>query len=215
MKAALRNGESLLVLGCAGAGKTCLLQECAGEVSGTVFIPWGPSLHGLLESLAAALLPEGHQPPHTSVRLKGALFTALERRPARIILDGVSGASHPVYRFFQRVYFIPGMSLIVSARNAVALGALARLFWDPRNTIQLGPLSDAEARELFDDASRRYGLSDAHMVDFRERVLECAQGNGGQIVEMCRLASRPEYVTASGRIKFELVRIDSLAQTLE
>jgi hypothetical protein len=213
IEAALRNGHSLLVLGPAGAGKSCLLRACAEGVPGTVFIPWRPNLHLLLSSLAAALVRNGDERPQTSVRLKGILWTALERQPARVILDGIAGASHPVYRFFQRVYFVPGMSIVASARDAFALGALGRLFWDPRRTIQLGPLSDAEARELFDDASKHYGLSGAEPGGFRERVLECAKGNGGQIAEMCRLGSRPEYRTASGRIKFELVRIDSLVRT--
>jgi hypothetical protein len=220
IETALRNGQSLLVLGCAGAGKSCLLRACADEVPGTVFLAWQPNLHLLLSSLAAALVRNGHEPlagtvpRQTSVRLKGLLWTALERQPARVILDGIAGASHPVYRFFQRLYFIPGMSIIASARDALALDALGRLFWDPRKTIQLEPLSDAEARELFDNAAKHYGLSAADPDDFRGRVLECAKGNGGQIVEMCRLGARPEYMTASGRVKFELVLIDSLVRTL-
>jgi hypothetical protein len=184
----------------------------------------------LLTTLANALVRNCHEPllramPHhaagvawvstqTSVHLKGILWTALEHQPARVILDGIAGASHPVYRFFRRLYFVPGMSIIASARDALSLGALGRLFWDPRKTIQLGPLSDAEGRELFDSASKHYGLGATEAGDFRERVLECAKGNGGQIVEMCRLGSRPEYLTASGRIRFELVRIDSLVWTL-
>jgi hypothetical protein len=212
IETALRSGESLLVLGCAGAGKSCLLRACADEVPGTVFLPWQPSFHLLLSSLADALVP--NTPPQTSVRLKGILWTALERQPARVILDGIAGASHPFYRFFQRLYFVPGMSIIASARDAFSLGALGRLFWDSRKTIQLGPLSDAEARELFDTAAKHYGLSATEPGDFCESVLECAKGNGGQIVEMCRLGSRPEYMTASGHIKFELVRIDSLVRTL-
>ena len=103
---------------------------------------------------------------------------------------------------------------MASARDAFGLGALARLSWDPRKTLQLKPLSDAASTALFDRAVHKYGVHAGNLDQFRSRVLDAAAGNGGQIVEMCRLASRPEYLTATGRIKFELVRIDCLVRTM-
>ncbi len=223
IETALRSGESLLVLGPQGSGKTHLLRECSRAVPGTAFVQYADNFHLLLQALAGGLVDAGHQrilsrltsrPGQTSVRLRGILWNALEEEPARIVVDGIDSASFPVLRFFQRIYFVRGMSIVVSARDALRLGALARLFWDPRKTLQLKPLSAAASAEVFDRAAYMYGVRGANLEEFRDRVLESAAGIGGQIVAMCRLASRPEYLTASGRIKFELVRIDCLAATV-
>jgi energy-coupling factor transporter ATP-binding protein EcfA2 len=230
VETALRKGESLLVLGPKGCGKTRLLRECSLSVSGTAFVQYSASFHLLLQGLALALMEAGHthisrcvpggvEPAkwlskQTSVHLRGILWKALEKQPARIVLDGIDSSSFPVLRFFQRIYFVRGMSIVASARDAFALGALGRIFWDPRKTLQLKSLNDAASAELFETVARHYGIAAANMGNFRERALGAAAGNGGQIVEMCRLASKPEYLSASGKIKFELVRIDSLVRTM-
>ncbi len=230
IESALGNGESLLVLGPGGCGKTRLLVECCRSAPSTAFVRYSAKLHLLLQGVARALIDAGHtavsqcvpggsEPAQwtsrqTSVHLRGILWKALEKQPARMVVDGVDTASFPVLRFFQRIYFIQGMSMVVSARDAFALGALGRLFWDPGKTLQLKPLHDAASGELFETAARHYGVAAANLHEFRGRVLEAAAGNGGRIVEMCRLAAKPEYLTASGKIKIELVRIDSLIRTM-
>ena len=223
IEAALRNGESLLVLGPCGSGKTRLLRGCSQTVPGTAFVKYTSNLHLLLQTLAGALVDAGHDGTlrsvasgtrPTSVHLRGVLWNALEKHPARIIVDGIDSASFPVLRFFRRIYFLRGMSIVASARDLLGLGALGRLFWDPRKTLQLKPLNYAASAELFDRAVHTYRVHGANMDEFRSHVLDVAAGNGGQIVEMCRLASRPEYLTATGRIKFELVRIDCLVRTM-
>jgi energy-coupling factor transporter ATP-binding protein EcfA2 len=223
IETALRNGESLLVLGPRGSGKTHLLRQCSLAVCGTVFVQYSSNLHLLLQALAKALIDAGcNRIPRglisgtkpTSVHLRGVLWNALEKHPARIVLDGIDSASFPVLRFLQRIYFVRGMSIVASARDAFGLGALGHLFWDPRKTLQIKPLGDAASAELFEQAVHTYGVHAANLNEFRSRVLDAVAGNGGEIVEMCRLAARPEYLTATGRIKFELVRIDCLVSTM-
>jgi len=227
---ARRTNDSLLVLGARGSGKTRLLRECWRSVPGTAFVEYSTNFHELLQRLALELMEAGHErlsrcvpggaaperwlAKQTSVHLRGILWKALEESPAGMILDGIEAASFPVFRFFQRIYFVRGMSIIASARDAVALGALGRLFWDPKKIVHVSALSDAASAKLFESAARRYRIDAVNMREFRNRALEAADGNGGQIVEMCRLASRPEYLTASRRIKFELVRIDCLVRTM-
>jgi hypothetical protein len=124
------------------------------------------------------------------------------------------GSSFQAYRFFQSVYHIPGMAMIAISRDALRLGELHRLFWDPRHTIQMAPLSDPEASTLFDLAADRFGLREFDLADFRPRVLDNAKGNPGQIVEMCRLARDPQY--RSGKhIMFAPLRTDLMARYLE
>ncbi len=119
------------------------------------------------------------------------MWKAFEGEPRIIILDGVTDASFPMYRFLQRLYFTKGMALLATARDPVALGELARLFWDPRNTVHLRPLKDEEAKQIFELAVKCFNIGHLDIEEFRGRVLEAAQGNPGQIIEMCRFASNP------------------------
>jgi hypothetical protein len=207
--AAVRKRESALLLGPAGSGKTKLLKLALESGGGSaLYVPYVPVPHELLASLARALLP-GNASLSTSVRLRGLLWNHLEANPRLILLDGVHGASHRVYRFFQRLYYAPGTAIIATARDLPALGALRRLFWDPRHVIHLQPLADADARRLFELAVEAFHLHAVELHEFRDQVLESAKGNPGQIIEMCRLAGDPEY-RSGRRVKFAPLRMDAM-----
>jgi hypothetical protein len=227
---AVRRGESLLVLGPAGSGKTALVRSVTASAKGAFHLEHRPVLHEMLASLATALAAKGHprftrlvengQPPgkwarqQTSVHLRGLIRSALAVGPCLLVLDGISGSSFQAYRFFQSVYHIPGMAMIAISRDPFRLGELHRLFWDPRHTIQMTPLSDSEASTLFDLAADRFGLREFDLADFRPRVLDNAKGNPGQIVEMCRLARDPQYRSGQ-HIMFAPLRIDLMTRYLE
>ena len=229
---AIEHGESLLLLGTAGSGKTRLI-ECAERTLGDrvkpVHIPHFDALHDLLLVLTKRLMESDHHSlkgrlpsranwdrwlaQQTSVHLKGLLWQCLEEEPRVLILDGVTNASFPVYRFLQRLYHVPGMALVATARDPMKLGALGRLFWDPRHTIHLTPLSDRDALQLFERAVDHFGVRHLGLDGFREKALGSAKGNPGQIVEMCRLVAKPQYVSGS-YIKFALLRIDAMTKFL-
>ena len=118
-----------------------------------------------------------------------------------------------MYRFLQRLYFAPGMAIVTSVRDIASLGTLSRLFWDPRQMIHIRPLKVADAQRLFDLAADHFGLRHLDVEEFRDKVLESAHGNPGQIIEMCRLASNPLYVSGK-HIKFAPLRIDVLMKFL-
>jgi AAA ATPase domain len=225
---ALRKRRPLLILGPAGSGKSALITTALANLPrahGIISIQHSSSLHHLLMDLARSLLSTGHgtfrklaRPgkdaekwlsQQTSVHLKGILWTSLEAEPRVIVLDGVTTAGFPMYRFFQRLYFAKGTALVASARDPRSLGTLGRLFWDPRNTIHLHPLDEVDADHLFDLAIARFGLSHLDIDEFRVRALEAAKGNRGQLIEMCKLASNPMYVSGK-HIKFAPLRIDAL-----
>jgi len=229
---AFRKREALLLLGPAGSGKSTLIRSAITNTPGAgdiIHLRYSANLHHLLVDLARSLLVTRHrrfqkfvQPgadherwlaAQTSVHLKGILWTSLEAEPRIIVLDGIDGGGFPTYRFLQRLYFAKGMALLAAARDPVSLGTLGRLFWDPRITVHLRPLNEVETNHLFDLAVNRFGLTGLNLDEFREKVLEAAKGNPGQIVEMCRLATNPMYI--SGRhIKFAPLRIDVLMRFL-
>lgn len=211
---ALERRRSRLILGPPGMGKTRLVDEALGRAR----VPFvrirhdGP-LHDWLVDLALQLGCQAARfadPRNgTSVSLKGSILASLRAAPRCIVFEDAAGVEPRTYRFLQQVYYLEGSSLVVTASSRQSLGHLRKLLWDPREEISLGPLSSAEARLLFDEAVRAFGLESLELDDFRRRVLAAARGNPGQIVAMCRLAALPEYRNGA-RVKFLPLRIDAL-----
>ena len=187
---ALRTGQPRLILGPAGIGKRRLAE------------------------LAAALGCSHRQfpslPKTTSPALKALVQNALCRAPQCVVVEDLHDADPRMYRFLQKLYYIPGVSLIVTATSRADLGFVRKLLWDPREEIFLEPLSRAEAQWLFDEAVRRFGIESLKIDDFGRKVLAAAKGNPGQILAMCRMAAKPEYQRGS-QIKFLPLRMDVLS----
>jgi hypothetical protein len=222
---AFGTGDPLLLLGPHGSGKTRLIQEALPSNHHVLYIAWEPTLHALLTAMARALIaarhpdflrhakpgrdPEAWLAIQTSIHLKGLLWTAVESSPVPMVLDGIAGASFPTYRFLQRIYHAHGMALFAASRDAFSLGALARLFWDPAKALNIPPLHERDAGQLFEAAADYFRLRNLDLDEFREKVLDSARGNPGQIIEMSRLATQPQYL-AGRYIKFAPLRIDTV-----
>jgi predicted ATPase len=210
--AALRTGQPRLTVGPAGIGKKRLVEEALQAAEQPfVRVRAAGVLHELLAGLAAAL--GCSRPNATSPALKGLVLNALWRAPQCVVLEDLHDADPRTYRFLQKLYYTPGVSLIVTATSRADLGFVRKLLWDPREEILLEPLSRAEAQWLFDEAVRSFGIESLRVDDFGRKVLAAAKGNPGQILAMCRMAARPEYQRGSN-IKFLPLRMDVLSAFL-
>lgn len=214
LTSALLACRSFLVAGPRGIGKTRLIEEALSASGQPAVRSRQPGvLHELLVELAQQLsCPAGRFGDvrrATSMALKPAVQDALRGGPRCVVLDDLAGADPRMYRFLQQLYYIPRVCLVVGATSRDSLGYLRKLFWDPREEISLKPLSRSEASTLFESACHAFRLDTLNVDEFRSKVLAAAQGNPGQILTMCRLASRPEY-QAGRHILFLPLRIDAL-----
>jgi len=140
--AALRTGKPRLTVGPAGIGKKRLVEEALQAAEQPfVRVRAAGVLHELLAGLAAALgcsLPRA-----TSPALKALVLNALCRAPQCVVLEDLHDADPRMYRFLQKLYYIPGVSLIVTATSRADLGFVRKLLWNPREEILVEPLSRA------------------------------------------------------------------------
>jgi hypothetical protein len=213
LTAALRTGQPRLTAGPAGIGKKRLVEEALQAAERPfVRVRAAGVLHELLADLAAAL-GCSHLAKATSPALKGLVLDALCRAPQCVVMEDLHDADPRMYRFLQRLYYTPGVSLIVTATSRADLGFVRKLLWDPREEILLDPLSRAEAQWLFDEAVRRFGIESLKIDDFGRKVLAAAKGNPGQILAMYRMAASPEYQRGC-YIKFLPLRMDMVSAFL-
>ncbi|MGC8884415.1 MAG: AAA family ATPase [Bryobacteraceae bacterium] len=215
LAALFRQGDRALVLGPRGMGKTRLVAEAAQAAGVEPLVLSSP---GPLRELAWQLLQQmsGARPPAPSPRrltsqlLQSRVLRALEARPRWIWIDNPTPAGARVARFFERVLWIDGCGLVVSAEDRTHLGRLASLLWDPRTHIMLRPLARADSEALLDEAIRAFSLEAlGSLAVFRAQALEAAAGSPGRIVTLCRLAAQPQY-WHQGHLLFAPLWIDTL-----
>ncbi len=193
---AFDTGDPLLLLGPQGSGKTRLILEALGSHKNVLHIAWEPTLHGLLAAMARALIaarhadflrragvalgsgadPEAWLAVQTSIHLKGLLWSAVERSPVTMMLDGIAGAGFATYRFLQRIYHTPGTALFAASRDALSLGALVRLFWNPAKVLNVSPLTKRDAEQLFEAAADHFRLR--HLISMSS-VRKCWRAPAG------------------------------------
>lgn len=211
------HGSRVLVLGPRGIGKTRLIQESAAASGISLLSPGARgSLHEFLEELlpltCAETIPPDSVRSLSSQALQSRALAALQARPRWLWIDDPAPAGARLYRFLQRVLWIQGCGLAVSAQSREQLGYLGRLLWDPREEVRLRPLARRDAARLVREAIKASGLGRRGCPEgFLEQVLDAAAGNPGRIVTVCRLAAQPQY-WHGGRLMFAPLWIDTLTQ---
>jgi hypothetical protein len=143
--------------------------------------------------------------------MRGLLWKELEDHPRILLLDDVAQATLQFYRFFERVLYVQGLTLIGTGAHVHGIGALQRIFWHHQSVVSLRPLTKQGALILAQQAIKLYAADLSEDEGFQERVVQVARGNPGRIVEMCRRAGSATYRDGN-RVRFAALSIDSLTR---
>ena len=185
----------VLLIGSPGLGRTRLLRELGARLTAesidSVYVPFVQPLHAFLVSMATRLALATVN--DSSVALRGLLWKALEDHPCILLLDDIAEATLQLYRFFERVLYVPGITLIGAGAHVHGTGALRRIFWNQQRVVSLRPLTKQGALILTQQATKLYAPDLSEDEGFQGRVVQVARGNPGRIIEMCRRAGNATY----------------------
>jgi energy-coupling factor transporter ATP-binding protein EcfA2 len=236
MSAALRRGESLLVAGPAGSGKSALVASAAqrlapAEARATLALGpveglqdfLGELLHSLLRKrdpvLTATLRREGVKEDEfkawlgaeTSSHLKGVAYRAFERSAYRLILDPTPTITPAMARVLVELIRMRNGSLFLLTRDPSRpdLARLRDVYWTDEFRLDLGPLPVPEARQLVEARIQKALFDRLDLTSFRKQVLDLSKGLPGAIVQFAAMASEPRYRDGP-RLRTELMQIDYL-----
>lgn len=212
-----RARSTALIYGPHGIGKTRLLLELDGRLSGEavdhIYIRFREPLHAFLLDVAGQL---AIKPANTSsVTLRGAIWKKLESKPHVFLLDDIAEATPPYYRFFEPILAAGENKIIGAATDPASVGALRRVFWDRQAMIGLRVLGTRDAGALAESALETF-LPDASILsnldssDLCDRIARAARGNPGLILEMCIRVADPAYRTEDRRVQFGALVTDSI-----
>ncbi|MGI9075459.1 MAG: AAA family ATPase [Bryobacteraceae bacterium] len=202
-----------LLTGSPGLGRTRLIHELEtrliSENIDSLYVPFVQPLHAFLVSMAARLSLRTVN--NSSVALRGLLWKALEDRPHVLLLDDIADATLPFYRFFEKLLYGRGLTVIGTAVHAHGIGSLQRVFWNHQTLVSLRPLTHQGALLLTQRAVKLLAADLSEDEKFQQRVVHVARGNPGRIIEMCSRAGNPSYRDGN-RIRFAALSIDSLTR---
>jgi len=170
-------------------------------------------LHSFLVQIARQLSIECEN--SSSIMLRGVLWKALEMKPHVLLIDDLLEVTAPYYRFLERILAVKGNTVIGSAMDAYAVGALRRIFWNRESVVPLPNLKKRDAAALIEQAILIF-LSKARLpdqsipADFALRLAQAARGNPGRIVEMCIRSADSAYRAPDQHLRFAAVVMDAI-----
>jgi len=226
LHSAILSGDSLVIEGPTGIGKTALVSHvirCLPErvASRCLYIPGVKNLQDLLRQLTRALhevedtrLPRQLQTERASSlsldrwlkelptsRLRGTVYRGVEGGNYRIFLDHLPPLTHGIAKVIKELFWMRGtpVYLVPQAEGQLTISRFFPFFyWGDQERLMLGPLTRSAAKELLEICIERFGLTRLDLIDFRKQVLDLSKHVPGAITKMCALAARPKYQFRSG-----------------
>ncbi|HXZ13101.1 MAG TPA: hypothetical protein VEG64_11970 [Candidatus Sulfotelmatobacter sp.] len=115
---------------------------------------------------------------------------------ARLLSDFMRRCKTPVY-------------LTARGHSRKEIGHAWNLYWNPQRWLELAPLTEFAAKELFDSCWQADWLDAPGLEKARTVILRASGKIPGAIRAMCALAREPRF-QAGGRIKTRLLRTEYL-----
>jgi hypothetical protein len=237
LREGILNGESLVIEGPRGIGKTALLSEVIqslpGEFAARCLCVAGAKdfqdllrrlLRALYEAQEPRLRTQLHRKGVSSLRfagrlkelpasrLRGTLYRAVEGGGYRVFLDHLPPLTQASAKLIKELFWMrrTPVYLVPQAEAGRSLARFNHFFyWGDRELVALGPLPRQAAKDLLESCIERFDLSQFDLTGFREEVLELSKHVPGAITKMCSLAASPKYQCGS-QIKVKSAYIDYL-----
>lgn len=217
LRARAQQRKSLLIFGPAGVGKTRLLQEFAKSQPFALYIKESGSPRELISALLASLralsenglrLPKNAEALSTS-SLKGIVHRALDKFPALLILDHLSGPSRVLSRMIKELNYYDRTPVYLIARtpHMEDIGTLQPLCADRSEQVELKNLPLPIAREFAQKEAMKSALSATNLDEAIQSIVEWSEGNPGGILQMLKMAHLPKY-RLEDQIKTHVLYLD-------
>jgi len=239
---AIVEGQSLMLCGAAGIGKTALASKViaglpAGWAGRCLHVRGAKDLRGLLyqlicrlyeaenpnvrrllraEGVAAVISPASLRKVSTS-RMKGIIYTSLDGGDYRVFFDHLPPLTKAAAKVIKELFWMRHTPVYLLVRDEAPqrIEQVCRFFyWGEQERLTLLSLPPEAAAELLQACVERFGLTQLELSDFRREVLALSRGIPGAIVNMCMLAGQPRYQFGS-RIKTKAVYIDYLLRGVQ
>lgn len=218
----LSTGESFVLHGPSGAGKTFLLHQVLRTLPDALYCPDSPAAQSVFQSLATGLVrAKNRRARHSlhngrviktksTIALRGVVLEALRDGDYWVVLDHLRAPAAALSADIRDIMFYGGTRVLAVARSAHMedLGFLAPMFVLRSDRVALPNFGRSEARRFAEANVLRTGLKASNLSDFLDRIVEMSHGSPGAILTMIKMASLPRY-RIQGHIKISPLYIDA------
>jgi hypothetical protein len=191
LRAHLRAGKNVAVIGPAGIGKTALVLQAMVAMPDALYCRDTATLKTACESLLATLGVSVTAPDN--IQRKRAVLAALHGRRCCIVFDHIQRVPPKLFSLLENLH--ESYPMIVVSRSLAwnDIGHLKMILWD-FDMLELGKLNEAAARRLVRAEGERLGLGVPDPRQFEHDLWRLSRGNPRGMIALCEQAKQGGYV---------------------